>query len=177
MASGSDASAAIQTSSAARSSQRTAEHDRRRDAGEFRLAHSERNAGKQARRHLDTVADFKRTATPARTLRIGRRSFEAGRLDGPGATRDGHDWRATRAAVSGVQHQLGRQRRSLAHAVHRRDQATTFDPSGRSWICAADRVRERGEPVAGACELETKRDRRSRRAGRESLAHRATVAD
>src|SRR6266480_3223592 len=72
---------------------------------------------------------------------------------------------------------MGRQHRSFAHAVYRRNSQTVACPVGRSWLCVADCLRERGELVIGPRLLTKKRDCGTSGAGGHTLADRPATAD
>src|SRR5689334_8231140 len=99
-----------------------------------------------------------------------RRTHEAGRHDRSGPRRHADGQRATVATISGAALYLDHERRTVAHAVHGGDPAAALYRAGRGWFRAADRVRERSEPAAGARECEKKRDRVAGWTGREPLA-------
>src|SRR6185369_10285415 len=98
-------------------------------------------------------------------------------FDGPGKERNGHDRCSTCSTISSVQHQLGRERCTTPHTNDRRNSPAAVALAGCGWIRTSDRMRERGESVAGARKLAKKRDSGPCRTRRESLADWTPVAN
>ena len=143
--------------------QRCDAHDRRRDAGGLRVPDADRGGVRAARDQSDHRADRE-------LLGAG------GCASGPGCVRRGparRDGRADRAAwralpgrrASGVPRRGGAQvgRASAQGVDRRRNQPHALDPARNGRVRAADRVRERREPVPGAGRREAPRARAARR--------------
>ena len=125
------------------------------------------------------MAEFDGTAQTGRDLRTGARQLErhipGGRVGSHAATAKSESTGPNRAERLPAPAGGIRQPWDARHAqrVFNHDLRVVHRRGAR----AADCVRQRGEPVAGAIRLAQRRDQRATRSRRGALASRATTAD
>ena len=113
----------------------------------------------------------------ARPLFPGGRPPEAGRLPESRQSRTGVGGRGIPAEISGSPWAAGQLHGGADAGDHRAQRAAgAADFAGRGGVCAADRVRECGQPAAGARVSADARDLDPRGHGRGARAHRAPTA-
>ena len=143
-------------------------HRRRRDAAGVRVPDQHRRgsvdaAGVRSEGHARPIA-ARAIADGGRAARRGRHRWPAGAGRMSACSR-----RAIAASPSRQQRRMGRARRGGAGTTSRRVAAGADGADGRRGIPAADRLRQHGQPAAGAALEPSPRDGGARRARREPL--------